>query len=114
MQCSMKKLRDAWLMQWHITSMASIQILCRITGRVQGVAYRAWTVGNARELGLKGWVRNRSDSSVEALFCGEAALVKEMVARCHEGPLAAKVIAVETQAATDHPVPPDFTKVETL
>lgn len=101
-------------MQWHITSMKPIRILCQIQGRVQGVSFRAWTVGNARELGLTGWVRNRREGTVEALFCGDPVVVKEMVQRCHEGPLAAKVIRVETQATEDHPVPNDFSQVETL
>ncbi|KAK3000559.1 hypothetical protein RJ639_020959 [Escallonia herrerae] len=44
-----------------------------IKGRVQGVFYRNWTIDNATDLGLKGWVRNRRDGSVEALFLGDSA-----------------------------------------
>ena len=43
----------------------------RITGRVQGVGYRVWALRMASRLGLRGWVRNRSDGSVEALVIGE-------------------------------------------
>ena len=44
-----------------------------VTGRVQGVGYRVWAARNAKALGLRGWVRNRRDGAVEALFAGEAA-----------------------------------------
>lgn len=69
----------------------------RVRGRVQGVAYRAWTADEARELGLRGWVRNRRDGSVEALFAGAPEAVAAMVARCREGPRAARVTAVEIE-----------------
>src|ERR1700739_3143037 len=71
----------------------------RITGRVQGVYYRAWTERTARALGVSGWVRNRSDGSVEALFSGPAAPVAEMLQRCREGPPAAQVDEVAAVAA---------------
>jgi acylphosphatase len=67
----------------------------RIAGRVQGVGYRYWTEDRARELGLTGWVRNRRDGSVEALFSGAVEMVNEMLTRCREGPRAALVDAVE-------------------
>lgn len=70
-----------------------------ITGRVQGVCYRAWTVQTARGLGLAGWVRNRADGSVEALFHGPAEAVDRMLAACHAGPPAARVAAVATRPA---------------
>jgi acylphosphatase len=62
-----------------------------ITGRVQGVWYRGWTVDEALERGLSGWVRNRRDGSVEALFSGPESAVREMIERCREGPPAARV-----------------------
>ncbi len=65
-----------------------------ITGRVQGVAYRAWTERTAKVLGLRGWVRNRRDGAVEALFSGACASVEDMLRRCREGPPAAKVSGV--------------------
>ncbi len=67
----------------------------RIRGRVQGVWYRAWTEKTARALGLSGWVRNRTDGSVEALFCGGPEAVKHMLELLHEGPPAARVDSVE-------------------
>jgi acylphosphatase len=84
-----------------------LAIQCIISGRVQGVGYRSWTVKNAQQLGLTGWVRNRTDGTVEALFCGEDAVVESMVERCHEGPLAAKVVGVERKLADMVP-PTDF------
>ncbi len=63
----------------------------RIYGRVQGVWFRAWTEKMATALGLAGWVRNRADGSVEALFVGPPDDVETMVARCREGPPAARV-----------------------
>jgi acylphosphatase len=73
-----------------------------ITGRVQGVGYRAWVEHRARAHGLEGWVRNRRDGSVEALFAGPADVVSEMVARCRRGPSSARVDAVQ-----DEPTGPD-------
>lgn len=63
----------------------------RIEGRVQGVGYRAWTERKAKELGLNGWVRNRSDGSVEAVFQGAPATVDAMIDACRRGPSAAVV-----------------------
>ena len=68
-----------------------LTVRVRISGRVQGVCYRAWTQSNAKALGLSGWVRNRRDGAVEALFSGAAAQVSEMLARCRVGPPAAFV-----------------------
>jgi acylphosphatase len=67
----------------------------RIHGRVQGVFYRGWSMKTARTLGVRGWVRNRSDGSVEMLVQGEEELVQQMIARCREGPPAARVDRVE-------------------
>ena len=62
---------------------------------MQGVWFRAWTVETARQLGLGGWVRNRRDGSVEALFAGQPEAVEQMLRACHEGPPGAKVSKVE-------------------
>lgn len=67
----------------------------RVTGRVQGVYYRAWTRGVANEMGLSGAVRNRLDGSVEAHVIGTPASVSQFEARLWEGPSAAVVDGVE-------------------
>ena len=69
-------------------------VTVRIEGRVQGVYYRAWTEQTTRRLNLDGWVRNRRDGSVEAVFSGPEAQVDEMLRRCAEGPPDAKVTSV--------------------
>nr|XP_043612660.1 acylphosphatase [Erigeron canadensis] len=74
-----------------------------IKGRVQGVFYRDWTVQNANELGLKGWVRNRRDGSVEALFSGAADKVGEMQERCRRGPPSAMVTGLNVNPSTEDP-----------
>lgn len=76
-------------------------VLARISGRVQGVWYRGWTVERATALGLNGWVRNRADGTVEALFAGPPATVDAMLAACREGPPAAMVSDVRTEPAED-------------
>jgi acylphosphatase len=63
----------------------------RIRGVVQGVGYRAWLVGCARGLGIAGWVRNRSDGSVEAAVQGPAEALDALLSRCRRGPPAARV-----------------------
>jgi acylphosphatase len=70
-----------------------------ITGRVQGVGYRDWVVRTARNLGLRGWVRNRTDGSVEALIAGEEAAVSTMIEACRRGPASARVDNVDVQPA---------------
>jgi acylphosphatase len=73
-----------------------------IRGRVQGVGYRAWVEHQAMARDLEGWVRNRRDGSVEALFAGPADAVAEMVASCRRGPSSARVDAVtEDRANSD-------------
>jgi acylphosphatase len=70
-----------------------------IRGRVQGVGYRAWVEHQARTHGLEGWVRNRRDGSVEALFSGPSETVANMVALCRRGPFSARVETVMEEAA---------------
>ncbi|MCO5131236.1 MAG: acylphosphatase [Xanthobacteraceae bacterium] len=72
-----------------------------IRGRVQGVGYRAWTADEARRRGLAGWVRNRRDGSVEAVFSGAGDVVADMLAACRRGPSLARVEAVEASPAGD-------------
>jgi acylphosphatase len=72
-----------------------IAVKVSIRGRVQGVWFRAWTAEQAEQRGLRGWVRNRRDGSVEALFCGPPALVNDMIVACWSGPPAARVETVD-------------------
>ena len=67
-----------------------------ISGLVQGVWFRAWTMQEAQARGLDGWVRNRRDGSVEAVFAGPPERVDDMVRACHSGPDAAQVSNVPT------------------
>lgn len=83
-------------------SIKSVQV--RIEGRVQGVWYRGWTTDQATGLGLSGWVRNRRDGSVEAVFSGEANAVDLMLKKCWDGPEMAHVTAVN-DAPADAPSP---------
>ena len=76
-----------------------IACLVRISGRLQDVWYRGWTCDEAVQRGLTGWVRNRGDSSVEALFAGPAGPVEEMINACRQGPPAAEVLKVEIEKA---------------
>ncbi len=67
----------------------------RVLGRVQGVGYRAWAIETARTLGLRGWVRNRSDGSVEMLLTGENNSIAAMIEKTPRGPPAARVDEVQ-------------------
>jgi acylphosphatase len=74
-------------------------MICRrsfVSGRVQGVFYRATCVRKAQELGITGFARNLSDGRVEVLACGEAAAVETLVKWLWEGSPASKVTAVDT------------------
>jgi acylphosphatase len=76
--------------------------VCRrffVSGRVQGVAFRAWTHEHAEALSITGWARNLDDGRVDVLACGDANSVERLAALLHEGPPAARVDAVEEQAA---------------
>ena len=77
----------------------TLAVLVRIEGRVQGVMYRYWTIQEATRRRLSGWVRNRSDGSVEALFSGTKADVDSMIIACRQGPPAARVTNVVLHAA---------------
>lgn len=79
--------------------MSDKTLLVRIEGKVQGVWYRAWTEQTAKQRGLNGWVRNRPDGSVQALFSGPADQVDAMVGDCHKGPPLARVTKVSAEPA---------------
>jgi acylphosphatase len=72
----------------------------RITGRVQGVGFRAFVVAEAERRRLRGWVRNRGDGSVELAVSGEDQAVDELVAACRRGPRGASVASVDIDTHT--------------
>ena len=72
-----------------------------ITGRVQGVAYRYWTQSEALRRELTGFVRNRWDGNVEAMFCGDENQVESMVSACWNGPPMASVRHIEIKAVDE-------------
>ena len=84
----------------------------RIQGVVQGVWFRNWTVEEAGKRKLRGWVRNRNDGSVEAVFVGDEPEVRDMVAACRRGPPKAqvsKVIQIPGEYRPDETeLPPGF------
>lgn len=73
----------------------TLQVL--VSGRVQGVAYRYWTQIEAQHRKLTGFVRNRRDGSVEAVFCGEQSVVDAMVQSCWQGPTLSNVVEVSAK-----------------
>jgi acylphosphatase len=85
----------------------------RISGRVQGVAYRAWAERQASLLSLSGWVRNRRDGSVEAVLCGTEDAVRDMIERCRRGPPLARVAAISQEIEPAVP-DPGFRQLPTL
>ena len=77
-----------------------------VSGRVQGVGYRYFVEQAARSHDLEGWVRNRRDGSVEAVFAGPADALTAMIAACRRGPSSARVDALRDEAAN-----PDMLKL---
>jgi len=78
-----------------------VAVRVEIRGRVQGVWYRGWTLDEAARRGLRGWVRNRRDGSVEALLIGPKEKVEDLIEACREGPPAARVDSVQRFPAHD-------------
>ena len=76
-------------------SAEKVRVHLLITGRVQGVYYRASMLQEAQRLGLTGWVMNRPDGSVEAVAEGWQAKIEELIAWCRQGPQGARVSQVE-------------------
>ena len=89
-------------------------VRAHIRGRVQGVWYRGWTQDTARQLGVTGWVRNRKDGSVEAVFSGSETDVDQMLEKCWKGPPAAKVESVDVTPETEPPTASGFAQKPTL
>ena len=79
--------------------MSLLALRVRVVGLVQGVFFRAWTAEQARTLGVKGWVRNASDASVEGHLEGDKAAVQQLVDRLHRGPPSARVASVDVELA---------------
>ena len=79
------------------------QVHVRVSGRVQGVFFRAEARSRAESLGLSGWIRNEPDGSVAAVFAGEPERVDSMVEWCRRGPAGARVDEVEVSDAADEP-----------
>jgi len=71
-----------------------------IRGRVQGIGYRVWTEREAQLRSIEGWVRNRRDGSVEAVFAGTPNAVAGMIEACWQGPALAHVEAIDAQEAS--------------
>ena len=71
-----------------------------VHGRVQGVGFRAFVEYEALKYGIGGWVRNRRDGSVEAVFAGDADVVSAMIEACRTGPPGARVNALHQREGT--------------
>jgi len=82
----------------------TIHVLIR--GRVQGVGFRAWTHHQAELRGLRGWVRNRRDGAVEAVFAGPMPAVEAMLKACRVGPGTSRVDEVNVSERLANDVPP--------
>jgi acylphosphatase len=88
----------------------ALQARLTITGRVQGVGYRDWAMAMAQRLGLSGWVRNRSDGSVEALIIGDDDAVGAMIEACRYGPAMARVDEIDVEPVDLDVLPEGFTR----
>ncbi|HVF37291.1 MAG TPA: acylphosphatase [Sphingomicrobium sp.] len=80
--------------------MAQVARHIRASGLVQGVFFRAWTQGQARELAISGWIRNCADGSVEAHLEGDEDAVSRLIERMRRGPSAARVDELTVEDAT--------------
>lgn len=74
----------------------------RIHGRVQGVGFRAFVYREAQLLGIDGWVRNRTDGTVEALVRGDQGTIADLLARIEEGPRWGRVDRVDQTIESDN------------
>jgi acylphosphatase len=88
------------------TGPAAVRII--IGGFVQGVGFRRWLARHARRSGVSGWVRNRSDGTVEALLQGSDTAVRALVALARTGPPGARVRQVDIRPATGTDGDPAF------
>ena len=77
-----------------------------VHGRVQGVGFRAFVEHEALKRGIEGWVRNRRDGGVEAVFMGEDTVVADMIEACRRGPFGARVDVLHQREGTDEDLKP--------
>ncbi|MEM7226258.1 MAG: acylphosphatase [Pseudomonadota bacterium] len=91
--------------------MTAIRVI--ISGRVQGVWFRGWTIETATRFGLDGWVRNRRDGTVEAVFSGPEEKLQAMREACRRGPPMARVVHVE-EIGHEGPVESGFTALSSV
>jgi acylphosphatase len=91
----------------------ALQARLTITGRVQGVGYRDWVLATGQQLGLAGWVRNRTDGSVEALVVGDERAVGQMIDACRRGPSLARVDEIDIEPVDLDILPEGFTRLPT-
>lgn len=88
----------------------ALQARLTITGRVQGVGYRDWAIATGQRLGLSGWVRNRTDGSVETLIVGDEAAVGAMIEACRRGPPLARVDGIDVEPVDLDVLPEGFAR----
>ena len=86
----------------------------RIHGRVQGVFFRNWAMDKARALGVRGWVRNRRDGSVELVAYGDDEAVDALIAACRKGPPAAEVERIDVDVVEGEGPPAGFRVTATV
>ena len=91
----------------------ALQARLTITGRVQGVGYRDWALATGQRLGVTGWVRNRTDGSVEALVVGDERAVGQMIDACRRGPALARVDEIDIEPVDLDILPDGFTQLPT-
>lgn len=97
-------LNGPYMSETEITSMR-----LRIEGSVQAVGYRNFMIEEARKLGVDGWVRNRSDGSVEALVSGETKAVESLIAACARGPEGSRIKHIDLEKV-DPPAEKGFSR----
>lgn len=85
-----------------------------VHGRVQGVGFRAFVADEAERLGLRGWVRNRADGTVEALIGGGPDVVEAMIATCRQGPRLAEVTRIDVLPAEGAALPEGFDHIRAM
>ena len=92
----------------------TLQARLTIRGQVQGVGYRYWAMKTGLRLGIAGWVRNRSDGSVEALIVGDDAAIGAMIDACRRGPATAEVDEVDIEPVDLDVLPEGFRQLPTV